>query len=119
MKPRALIALLLLFLWTLVPGIGAACGGTEARPDCPVAENCDCCADDAPCLCAAPAPAKSERPLATSQPELKLPLVLPSEPLWDAALIASPIAPAAALTPVAPVAAAPDDMQARFCTFLL
>jgi hypothetical protein len=118
MKSRAFIALLLLFLWTFVPGMNAACAGPLTRP-CPPTERCDCCAADAPCLCEAPAPAKSERPVATPSPELKLPLVLPSEPLWDAVPVEAPVAPRLAAAPAASVAITYGDAQTRFCTFLL
>lgn len=117
MKSRAFIALLLLFLWTFVPGMNAACGGPTAR-SCPPAERCACC-EDKPCLCEAPAPGKSERPVATPSPELKLPLVLPSEPRWNAVPVEAPVIPQLAAVPAASVVATSGDVQTRFCTFLL
>jgi hypothetical protein len=117
MKSRAFIALLLLFLWTFVPGMKAACDGPVAG-SCQSAGLCDCCEDTA-CLCEAPAPGKSERPIATPSPELKLPLVLPSEPLWNAVPVEAPVVPQLAAVQVASVSATSGDVQTRFCTFLL
>jgi hypothetical protein len=117
MKSRAFIALLLLFLWTFVPGMNAACDGPVAG-SCQSTELCDCCEDTA-CLCEAPAPGKSERPIPTPSPELKLPLVLPSEPLWDAVPVEAPVIPQLAALPAASVATTSGDVQTRFCTFLL
>jgi hypothetical protein len=119
MKSRALIALLLLFLWTLVPGISAACGGgTRAGETCRTLVSCECC-EDKPCLCEGEAPAKGERPLAAPQADLKLPMLQPNEPLWDGVAIATPIAPRADFAPAPAAAAEPGNVQARFCTFLL
>lgn len=117
MKSRACIALLLLFLWTFVPGMNAACGGSLEKT-CPPGERCECCADT-PCLCEAPAPGKSDRPAATPSTELKLPLVLPSQPLWDAVPVEAPVVPQLAAVPAASVAFTSGDVRTRFCTFLL
>lgn len=111
------MALLLLFLWTFVPGMNAACGGPLAE-SCPAAKHCDCC-EDAPCLCEAPAPGKSERPVATPSSELKLPLVLPSESLWNAMPVEAPVVPRLAAVPSASAAHPCGDVRTRFCTFLL
>jgi len=116
MKSRAFIALLLLFLWTFVPGMNVACGAAPTKT-CSPAERCSCC-EDKPCLCKAPAPDKEERPVATPSPELKIPLILPSEPRWDAVPVEVPVVPQLA-APAASVAAATSDVQTRFCTFLL
>lgn len=118
MKSRALIALLLLFLWTLVPGISAACGGTRADETCRTRVSCECC-ENKPCLCEGEAPAKDERPFAAPQADLKLPMLQPNEPLWDGVAIATPIATRADFAPAPAAAAAPGNVQARFCTFLL
>lgn len=115
MKSRAFIALLLLFLWTFVPGMNAACDRPVAG-SCPSAGLCDCCED---CLCEAPAPGKSERPIATLSPELKLPLVLPSEPLWNAVPVEAPVAPQLVATPTASETIPCGDVRTHFCTFLL
>ena len=117
MKSRAFIALLLLFLWTFVPGMSAACGGSLAKA-CPPAERCVCC-EDKPCVCEAPAPGKGERPVAAPLLELKLPLVLPSEPLWNAVPVEAPVVHQLAATPAASVAIPCGDVRTRFCTFLL
>ena len=117
MKSRAFIALLLLFLWTFVPGMNVACGGSLAK-SCPPAERCSCC-EDKPCVCEATAPDKGERPVATPSPELKLPLVLPSEPRWDAVPVEAPVVPQLAAIPATSVAYSSGDVRTRFCTFLL
>ncbi|HEY8961055.1 MAG TPA: hypothetical protein VIM57_02555 [Luteolibacter sp.] len=117
MKSRAFIALLLLFLWTFVPGMNVACGGSPAK-SCPPAERCGCC-EDKPCVCEAPAPGKNERPVATPSPELKLPLVLPSEPLWNAVPVEAPVIPQCVAAQAASVAYTTGDVRTRFCTFLL
>ncbi|HEY8990977.1 MAG TPA: hypothetical protein VIM46_03300 [Luteolibacter sp.] len=118
MKSRALIALLLLFLWTLVPGIGAACGGARADEICRTRASCECC-EKKPCLCEGEAPAKGERPFAAPQADLKLPMLQPNEPLWDGVAIATSIAPRADFAAAPAAADAPGNVQARFCTFLL
>jgi hypothetical protein len=117
MKSRALTALLLLFLWTFVPGINMACA--EAPKMSCSAGACDCCADEPACLCEAPAPSKSERPVATPASEFKLPLIRPSEPLWNAVPIEAPVVPILAARPATATTVTAVDTQTRFCTFLL
>jgi len=117
MKFRAFIALLLLFLWTFVPGMNVACAGSIAG-SCPPVERCGCCGDTQ-CLCEAPTPGRSERPVATPSPELKLPLVLPSEPLWNAGPVEAPVVPQLAAVQAASVPHVAGDVLTRFCTFLL